>query len=82
MLPAYACLPPQVAFINRTHKRRILNLEEVVGQCNEWVPEGHAGVVPECAAYNFDDPSTWIDQLPHIREIDILVGPHIAPVDP
>eukprot|EP00884_Botryococcus_braunii_P013614 jgi/Botrbrau1/22253/Bobra.0138s0015.1 len=71
----------QVAFIERVHKRRIANLEEIVEACNMWVPErtrAGAQYVPSCAAYNFDNASMWLEQLPQIRKFDILVGMHGA----
>ncbi|DBA98894.1 TPA: hypothetical protein ACH3X1_014643 [Trebouxia sp. C0004] len=69
----------RIAFIERKHKRRIVNFEELVASCNLWqLPEGTRYSRVECWAINLDDSEKYLENLSQLRSVDALVGMHGA----
>ena len=65
----------RIAFIERKHKRRIMNFEELVASCNMWqLPEGTRYKKVECWAINLDDSHKYLENLSQLRSVDALVS--------
>lgn len=65
----------RIAFIERKHKRRIVNFEELVASCNLWqLPQGTRYKRVECWAINLDDSDKYLENLSQLRSVDALVG--------
>lgn len=65
----------RIAFIERKHKRRIVNFEELVASCNLWqLPEGTKYKRVECWAINLDDSEKYLENLSQLRSVDALVS--------
>lgn len=65
----------RVAFIERTHKRRILNFDEMLTECKSWqLPMGTKYTTVECQAINMDNPEEFLQTLGRLRSIDALVS--------
>lgn len=65
----------RVAFIERKHKRRITNFNELVEQCNQWqLPEGTKYTRVECWSINLDDPNKYLENISQLRSVDALVS--------
>ena len=70
----------RIAFIERKHKRRIVNFEELVASCNLWqLPEGTKYNRVECWAINLDDSEKYLENLSQLRSVDALVS-RLAPI--
>ena len=66
----------RIAIIERKHKRRIVNFEELLDKCQAWqLPKGTKYSRVECSAINLDDPSKYLENLSWLRSIDVLVSP-------
>lgn len=64
----------RIAFIERKHKRRIVNFEELLSSCNTWqLPEGTRYDRVECWAINLDDADKYMENLSQLRSVDVLV---------
>lgn len=69
----------RIAFIERRHKRRITNFNELVEQCNLWqLPEGTKYSRVECWAINLDDPNKYLENISQLRSVDALVSCSLA----
>lgn len=69
----------RIAFIERKHKRRIVNFEELVASCNLWqLPEGTKYKRVECWAINLDSSDKYLENISQLRSVDALVGMHGA----
>jgi len=65
----------RIAFIERKHKRRIVNFEELVASCNLWqLPQGTRYSRVECWAINLDDSEKYLENLSQLRSVDALVS--------
>ena len=65
----------RIAFIERKHKRRIVNFEELLSSCNTWqLPEGTRYDRVECWSINLDDADRYMENLSQLRAVDVLVG--------
>lgn len=65
----------RIAFIERKHKRRIVNFEELVASCNLWqLPQGTRYNRVECWAINLDDSDKYLENLSQLRSVDALVS--------
>ena len=65
----------RIAFIERKHKRRIMNFEELLSSCNSWqLPEGTRYNKVECWAINLDNADKYMENLSQLRSVDVLVG--------
>lgn len=63
-----------MAIIERTKSRHILNLKDLLRQCNELdVGEGGNTRRVECIAVSFDDVGDFSALLAELQTIDILV---------
>ena len=65
------CLVLQVAFIERKGLRKILNLDEVMRQCNG-LPLGH-GRRADCDLVSFDADQDFPDVVRLLQDMDVLV---------
>lgn len=65
----------RIAFIERKHKRRIVNFEELVASCNLWqLPEGTKYKRVECWAINLDSSDKYLENISQLRSVDALVS--------
>eukprot|EP00884_Botryococcus_braunii_P013613 jgi/Botrbrau1/22252/Bobra.0138s0014.1 len=67
----------QVTFIERHHKRRIINMDAMLDECNSWTPL-HLGTQARCTSVQFERTDDWLTHFHVIRHTDILVGMHGA----
>ena len=64
----------RIAVIERKHKRRITNFEELLDKCQAWeLPKGTKYNRVECMAMNLDNPDNFLENLSWLRSIDALV---------
>ncbi|CAL8463209.1 g2743 [Coccomyxa elongata] len=69
----------KVAFIERRKSRHILNLKDLINECNELtVGEAFDLRAVQCTAVSFDDVGNFTALLAELQTIDILVGVHGA----
>ncbi|DBB16164.1 TPA: hypothetical protein ACH3X3_015162 [Trebouxia sp. C0006] len=69
----------RIAFIERKHKRRIVNFQEVLDKCQAWqLPTGTKYKHAECRTINLDDSKKFPEQLSQLQSLDALVGVHGA----
>ena len=61
----------QVAFIERRGLRKILNLDEVIRQCNGF-PLSHARIA-NCSLVSFDADQDFPDTVQLLQDVDVLV---------
>ena len=65
----------RVAFIERKHKRRITNFQEVLDKCQAWqLPTGTKYKHVECWTINLDDSKEFPEQLSLLQSLDALVS--------
>jgi len=67
----------RVVLANRTGRRRLLDLEALVAECDGWRPPSpHAAVRVRCVSHNFG--VGLVASLPVIADSDVMVTPHGA----
>ena len=65
----------RIAFIERTHKRRILNIHDVLAECKSWrLPKDGKFKSVECEAINLDNSDMFLETLRRLRSVDVLVS--------
>ena len=65
----------RIAFIERKHKRRIVNFQEVLDKCQAWqLPTGTKYKHAECRTINLDDSKKFPEQLSQLQSLDALVS--------
>ena len=65
----------RIAFIERKHKRRIMNFQEVLEKCQAWqLPTGTKYKHVECWTINLDDSKEFPEQLSQLQSLDALVS--------
>ena len=71
----------RVAFIERKHKRRIMNFQEVLDKCQAWqLPTGTKYNHVECWTINLDDSKEFPEQLSLLQSLDALVSTYSSVV--
>lgn len=63
----------QITFIERIHKRRIINIDHILEECNSWIPSHGMERRVQCTGAQFDNTEDWLTHLDVIRHTDILV---------
>lgn len=67
----------KVAFIERHHKRRIENYNELLKWCNTKLklPEGSQFKRVDCVPLNLDHADRYLQTLAEMQTVDVLVSP-------
>ena len=66
----------KVAFIERHHKRRIENYQEMLDWCSNRLvlPEGSQFTEVECVPLNLDHADKYLKTLAEMQTVDVLVS--------
>lgn len=69
----------KVVFLERSTKRRILNMRQALASCRGWKPPAHSGFThTDCGVLNVDDGRHWKVILAIMNTVDVMVGVHGA----
>ena len=73
----------KVAFIERHHKRRIENYNELLEWCNTELvlPPGSSFKAVECVPLNLDNADRYLHTLAEMQTIDVLVSHVVLPTN-
>ncbi len=71
----------KVAFIERHHKRRIENYDELLEWCNTklQLPAGSHFKEVSCVPLNLDHADRYLQTLAEMQTVDVLVSPETSP---